>query len=82
MIVRFGISSVNYLDLVREGFGAQLISPIQLHVKRQISSLCIIFQDISWIFFLPVSGNLSFTFPKSEKITYLDNFVFLAFSIL
>ena len=33
------------------GFGAQLIGPIQLHVKRQNSSICKFFQDIAWTFF-------------------------------
>ena len=34
-----------------QGFGAQLIGPIQLHVKRQNSSVCKFFQDIAWTFF-------------------------------
>ena len=33
------------------GFGAQLIGPIQLHVKRQNSSICKFSQDIAWTFF-------------------------------
>ena len=33
------------------GFGAQLIGPIQLHVKRQNSSICKFFQDIAWTLF-------------------------------
>ena len=33
------------------GFGAQLIGPIQLHVKMQNSSICKFFQDIAWTFF-------------------------------
>ena len=33
------------------GFGAQLIGPIQLHVKRQSSNICKFFQDIAWTFF-------------------------------
>ena len=33
------------------GFGAQLIGPIQLHAKRQNSSICKFFQDIAWTFF-------------------------------
>ena len=33
------------------GLGAQLIGPIQLHVKRQNSSICKFFQDIAWTFF-------------------------------
>ena len=32
------------------GFGAQLIVPIQPHVKRQNSSICKFFQDIVWTF--------------------------------
>ena len=32
------------------GFGAQLIGPIQLHVKRQNSSICKFFQGIAWTF--------------------------------
>ena len=36
---------------VTGGFGAQLIGPIQLHVKRQNSSICKFFQDIAWTFF-------------------------------
>ena len=31
-------------------FGAQLIGPIQLHDKRQISNLCIFFQGFAWTF--------------------------------
>ena len=33
------------------GFGAQLIGPIQLHVKRQNSSIWKFLQDIAWTFF-------------------------------
>ena len=40
------------------GFGAQLIGPIQLHVKRQNSSICNFFQDIAWTFFKPASGKI------------------------
>ena len=40
------------------GFGAQLIGPIQLHVKRQNLSICKFFQDIASTFFLPVSGKI------------------------
>ena len=36
---------------VHIGFGAQLIGPIQLHVKWQNSSICKFFQDIAWTFF-------------------------------
>ena len=48
------------------GFGAQLISPIQLHVKRQNSSICKFFQDIAWTFFLPVSGKICH--PPIKKV--------------
>ena len=65
------------------GFGAQLIGPIQLHVKRQNSSICNFFQDIAWTFFSVCEWqDLSFTYQKSEKTTYLDNLVFSAFSVL
>ena len=39
------------LSLRCKGFGAQLIGPIQLHVKWQNSSICNFFQDIVWTFF-------------------------------
>ena len=64
------------------GFGAQLIGPIQLHVKRQNSSICKFFQDIAWTFSVCEWQDLSFTYQKSEKTTYLDNLVFSAFSVL
>ena len=38
-------------DTVAYGFSAQLISPIQLHVKRQNSSICNFFHDIACTFF-------------------------------
>ena len=43
----------NQYLLSSAGFGAraQLIGPIQLHVKRQNSSICKFFQDIAWTFF-------------------------------
>ena len=49
------------------GFGAQLIGPIQLHVKRQNSSICKFFQDIAWTFFLPVSGKICHSPIKKVK---------------
>ena len=60
VFVQFVLHSA-YSQLIRDrffnlfigycGFGAQLISPIQLHVKRQNSSICKFFQDIAWTFF-------------------------------
>ena len=64
------------------GFSAQLIGPIQLHVKRQNSSICKVFQDNAWTFSVCEWQDLSFTYQKSEKTTYLDNLVFSAFSVL
>ena len=43
--------TVFYYHSSSQGFGAQLIGPIQLHVKRQNSSICKFFQDIAWTFF-------------------------------
>ena len=43
--------STLFVDHATCGFGAQLIVPIQLHVKRQNSSICKFFQDIAWTFF-------------------------------
>ena len=68
---------------VANWFSAQLICPIQLHVKRQNSSICKFFQDIAWPFFFACEWqDLSFNYQKSEKATYLDNLVFSAFSVL
>ena len=67
---------------VAEGFDAQLIGPIQLHAKRQNSSICKFFQEIAWTFSFCDWQDLSFTYQKSEKTTYLDNLVFSAFSVL
>ena len=65
------------------GFGAQLIGPIQLHVKRQNSSICNFFPGHCLDFFSAREWqDLSFTYPKNEKTTYLDNLVFSAFSVL
>ena len=50
-----------------DGFGAQLIGPIQLHVKRQNSSICKFFQDIAWTFFLAVSGKTCHSPIKKVK---------------
>ena len=44
------------------GFGAQLIGPIQLHVKRQNSSICKFFQDIA-----SVSGKICHSPIKKVK---------------
>ena len=49
------------------GFGAQLIGLIQLHVKRQNSSICKFFQDIAWTFCLPVSGKICHSPIKKVK---------------
>ena len=49
------------------GFRAQLIGPIQLHVKRQNSSICKFFQDIAWTFFLSVSGKICHSPIKKVK---------------
>ena len=46
-----GCSFIDGLIFSSVGFGAQLIGPIQLHVKRQNSSICKFFQDIAWTFF-------------------------------
>ena len=32
-----------------QGFGAQLIAPIQFNLKRHNSNICKFFQDITWI---------------------------------
>ena len=64
------------------GFGAQLIGPIQLHVKRQNLSICKFFQDLLGLCSVCEWQDLSFTYQKSEKTTYLDNLVFSTFSVL
>ena len=58
---------VGCLQMWLSGLGAQLIDPIQLHVKRQNSSICIFFQNIAWIFSACEWQYLSFTFQKSRK---------------
>ena len=64
------------------GFGAHLIGPIQLHVKRQNSSICKFPRTLLGLFSVCEWQDLSFTYQKSEKTTYLDNLVFSAFSVL
>ena len=58
---------LRYQKVFSKGFGAQLIGPIQLHVKRQNSSICKFFQDIAWTFFLPVSGKICHSPIKKVK---------------
>ena len=59
-ILYLGESKLNipYLFGRSVGVGTQLIGPIQLHVKRQNSSICNFFQDNAWIFSVPVSGKI------------------------
>ena len=64
------------------GFGAQLIGPIQLHVKGQISNICNFSRTLLGLFSVCEWQDLSFTYQKSEKTTYLDNLVFSASSVL
>ena len=64
------------------GFGAQLIGPIQLHVKRQNSRSANFSRTLLGPFSVCEWQDLSFTCQKSEKTTYLDNLVFSAFSVL
>ena len=49
------------------GFGAQLIGPIQLHVKRQNSSICKFFPGHCLDFFLSVSGKICHSPIKKVK---------------
>ena len=49
-------------------FGAQLISPIQRHVKRHISSLCIFFSGHRLDFLLPVSDKICHSPFKNVNI--------------
>ena len=64
LVHNFHILSHIFISL---GFGAQLIGPIQLHVKRQNSSICKFFQDIAWTFFLSVSGKICHSPIKKVK---------------
>ena len=64
------------------GFGAQLIGPINLHVKRQNSASENFSRTLLGLFSACEWQDMSFTYQKSEKTTYLDNLVFSAFSVL
>ena len=72
----------SFLSCCATGFGAQLIGPIQLHVKRQNSSICKFSRTLLGLLSVCEWQDLSFTYQKSEKTTYLDNLVFSAFSVL
>ena len=65
------------------GFGATINRPIQLHVKRQNSSICKFFQDIAWTFFcLWVARSVIHLSKKVKRQPTLINLVFSAFYVL
>ena len=67
---------------VPNGFGAQLIVPIQLHVKGRFRASANIFRTLLGLFSAREWQERAFTFQTSKKTTYLDNLVFSAFSVL
>ena len=59
------IKQTSSLKHASNGFGAQLIGPIKLHVKRQNSRICKFFHCLD--FFLPVSGKICHSPIKKMK---------------
>ena len=69
--------NIPYLFERSVGVGTQLIGPIQLQVKRQNSRICnFFFRTMLGFCCASEWQDLSSTFQKNEKTTYLDNLVF------